>query len=184
MIPLPGNPFRTKTRYERVRAEAERRRREAEKARKDARKEADRARTEARKEAGKARKRAEEAAEPVPERARGPLLVVGVLAIGALIVLVVRKALASGEGAPTSGQEAPRGESADGQDPALKSKVESELNADENVPAERVKVAAGDGVVTLRGRLRSVEEATAAAATTEKVNGVSRVENLLTFEPA
>jgi osmotically-inducible protein OsmY len=52
------------------------------------------------------------------------------------------------------------------------------------VPKEKVNVGVADGVVTLRGRLDSVEQTTTLTEAAEQIEGVRRVENLLTFEPA
>lgn len=133
----------------------------------------------------------ENLAEPVPERARRPLRFV-VIGIGAGTAIYVLRRLSRTDtptdDVPSPGQVSPTAPAGPTQDrlndPALKAKVESELfsNGGAEIPKGKVTVGAADGVVTLRGKLDSVEQTTKLTEAAEQIDGVRRVENLLTFD--
>jgi osmotically-inducible protein OsmY len=64
-------------------------------------------------------------------------------------------------------------------DPALARKVETEIFRDREAPKGSVNVNVEDGVVYLRGEVRSPDEITSLLPATRRVGGVREVENLL-----
>ncbi len=172
---MPRNPFRKQTPYERALREVKK------------------STAEARSKAKKSAAAAELATGRAPEPARKPLLAasaVGVAGVVVATILGLRKVFsgtptgadAPGVPSPDVSPTAPSGPTDDRlNDPALKAKVESELFADKDVPKERISIGAADGVVTLRGTLDSVDQTTRVTAQAEQIDGVRRVENLLTF---
>ena len=71
------------------------------------------------------------------------------------------------------------GDSAPGDDNTLKSKVESEIFRDADVPKGQINVNVEDGVVYLRGELEQPDLIEDLGAQARKVQGVRAVENLL-----
>lgn len=159
----------------------------------------EKAQEQARKAADQAQRTAEQASERAAElralaepqvakaaRSRPWLLGAGVIAAIAVVATVARKLRGSSPppaDVPSPGSvssTAPAGPTDDRlNDPALKSKVESELFRDEAVPKERISIDVADGVVTLRGQLDSADEATEISTRAGGIEGVRRVENLL-----
>lgn len=125
--------------------------------------------------------------EPAPKKAKSPLKLVAAIAAVALVGYAIRKALGGGkssrEGVPSPGSvspTAPLGPTDPSlNDPALKSKVESILFAPDDAPKGAISVDVSNGVVTLRGELDSSQQASELATSAEQVEGVRRVENLI-----
>lgn len=166
---MPRNPLRKRTPYEQAKHDLLRK---------------------ARSTAAEATKTTAKAVDPVPEPARRPVLIGVLVAAGAVALALIVKAArsssrpssdvaASASVTPT----APLGPTDDKlNDPALKAKVESELFGDDSVPKEKISINAADGVITLRGKLDSADQTTTVTEKTEGIDGVRRVENLLTFD--
>jgi hypothetical protein len=69
-------------------------------------------------------------------------------------------------------------------DPALASKVESEIFRDPDAPKDLVDVNVADRVVYLRGTLEDADRAAALGRAAASIDGVERVENLIATSPA
>lgn len=158
---MPRNPFRKPTPYERAREEL-------------------------REQLEKAEQTLADVAEPLPKPARRPIMIAAVGGAAALALVLLRRAGSTGtrpdipEPGPVQ-PTAPLGPDSERlNDPALKAKVESELFALDEAPKDRIDVGVADGVVTLRGTLDSRDQTTTITAAAERIDGVRRVENLMT----
>lgn len=68
--------------------------------------------------------------------------------------------------------------------PDVKARIEAALRRSADVEAHGIKVQARDGTVTLRGRVRSWAERTAAESAAWSAPGIATVENELAIEPS
>jgi osmotically-inducible protein OsmY len=125
-------------------------------------------------------------APPVPKPRRRGALVVLLLGVAAAAAYAIRKAASADRSAdvpsPTSvTPTAPAGPTDDRlNDPALKAKVESELFADDDADKGKINIGVADGAVTLRGATESAEMVSELGDRVAAIDGVRRVENMLT----